>query len=1007
MADTAFDPAIVGWMRQNGWGMHHLEWHTVRQWDRLDQASRDWAAQQGWRRAAVQEGEAGNGLEFLAMHRAMIELLREQFPNHGDLFRGWSSPPTDPNDRDDPLPNGAATPFPQNYLDAITKLRDAPGSFASDDKLGQYIETRARPVPGDPFARDPDTSAGIHNFLHNRFSDSNSPIDMGNPLVNIENARFWRLHGWIDRSWTASRTARGLSDTDPQFRAAIDAEKAHLTTHAHHHAMMAAAPIPPIAAAGPPPASILHPFTESAAREFHRLMATTQVIDKPEKLLEFIQAGIRLELFTLPLYLAALWSIKPGKAPKVAAEIKAIAMQEMLHMGLMCNLMVAVGGKPRINTSDVVPIYPGVMPGILDSAVYSIEALTRPQLKKFLAIEMPQHGEIPPDATAGPPPVAKTIGDFYDLIAEALVRLEKRISTGGKLVTAGQRARKFHSGDSLFVIREIGDPKSPALGTALYAIRLIKEQGEGTEKTRGAVHVDGKLAHYYRFQQIDLGVRFDPLPDGRFAPAVPDPSYQLPPPNDIFGMAPVPPGGYHGVTQVEAFDRDYSDMLDTLQEAWASDSDSALDDAVNLMYGLRSKAQAAMRVGTYGPDFRYLGPASAGGAAATAGPPPPAAASVPGYARIQQILDDAVEGRDIGGHRAFWRMLSRDQFVAKSVFGRKLIATRVDGTFDPDESNLVKALEGRPPFGSNLNPPPDGALFEQMPIGFPPVPADRVAEIRGWITAGCPAQPISGRAPALVDEAVGGPADPAAHVAFWHDFDDWAMFHATDEVRQDIETFFGVADAWLAAATDPAREPDWAAAVADAAVRAAVGRLEARQRQTVIDHYGRPVPLLTLLDSFERFGDDSLPDDPDRPQDRRHRMNGAVMWFYWSAFVDACLRSASPAGIPAEFWRAMARGVLLGLLNDGVFRPNRYTVKGFTRDDAGKQKMRDHVRGLGPDKLAPELARRYSESGLGVRPARPAALTAAAPAAPGNQGKRKTPRGGASKAAPTKKRGGR
>lgn len=43
---------------------------------------------------ALQEGEAGNGREFLVMHRAMIELIRAAFPDRAALFAGWAAVPT-------------------------------------------------------------------------------------------------------------------------------------------------------------------------------------------------------------------------------------------------------------------------------------------------------------------------------------------------------------------------------------------------------------------------------------------------------------------------------------------------------------------------------------------------------------------------------------------------------------------------------------------------------------------------------------------------------------------------------------------------------------------------------------------------------------------------------------------------------------------------------------------------------------------------------------------------
>ena len=147
------------------------------------------------------------------------------------------------------------------------------------------------------------------------------------------------------------------------------------------------------------------------------------------------------------------------------------------------------------------------------------------------------------------------------------------------------------------------------------------------------------------------------------------------------------------------------------------------------------------------------------------------------------------------------------------------------------------------------------------------------------------------------------------------------MFHAKPETQQAIDAFFGAADAYLAFAKGAGPESAWAQALADQTVRAAVVQLEALQRDVVVGHYGRPVPLLTLLDSFAKFGADQFPDDPQRPQDVRHRMNGKIMWFYWAAFCDACLRlGRGLVVIPTQLWQGLGRAILLGLLNDGVMR---------------------------------------------------------------------------------------
>ena len=92
-----------------------------------------------------------------------------------------------------------------------------------------------------------------------------------------------------------------------------------------------------------------------------------------------------------------------------------------------------------------------------------------------------------------------------------------------------------------------------------------------------------------------------------------------------------------------------------------------------------------------------------------------------GFQRVTEILDEAIGGPDvgIGLHGAFWRGLTRDEFVAKKVFGKALVILG-----DGAHSNLVSALKGQAPFGADLPDPPAGANMSRMPAGLPPVPAD-------------------------------------------------------------------------------------------------------------------------------------------------------------------------------------------------------------------------------------------------------------------------------------------
>ena len=70
------------------------------------------------------------------------------------------------------------------------------------------------------------------------------------------------------------------------------------------------------------------------------------IMDRPT-LQESLEAAIRLELSTVPPYLCAEWSVK-DQADPVAGLIHSIVIQEMLHMGLAANMLVAIGGKPEM-----------------------------------------------------------------------------------------------------------------------------------------------------------------------------------------------------------------------------------------------------------------------------------------------------------------------------------------------------------------------------------------------------------------------------------------------------------------------------------------------------------------------------------------------------------------------------------------------------------------------------------------------------------------------------------
>jgi len=104
------------------------------------------------------------------------------------------------------------------------------------------------------------------------------------------------------------------------------------------------------------------------------------------------------------------------------------------------------------------------------------------------------------------------------------------------------------------------------------------------------------------------------------------------------------------------------------------------------------------------------------------------------FQRVIEILDRAVGGPNapVGFHGAVWRNISRNDFVARKIFGLQLVAVG-----DGAGSNFVKALKGESPFGADLAEPPPDATFSRMPAGLEPVPPSEIAFIETWINEGC------------------------------------------------------------------------------------------------------------------------------------------------------------------------------------------------------------------------------------------------------------------------------
>lgn len=299
---------------------------------------------------------------------------------------------------------------------------------------------------------------------------------------------------------------------------------------------------------------------------------------------ESLQWAIRLELATIPVYLTGMWSIQDPHHV-VRRNIKAIVVEEMLHMGWACNMLTTIGGTPVFNTPGTAPQYPGILPGgVRPRLRLWLAGLSRAMVRSvYMEIETPDHDPVQTFLGRSYP----TIGAFYKAIKAAFVQLPACAVTGERQLS------HLMLGLTPITSRE----------EACAAIDVIMEQGEGTVQEPFPSSDPTTRAHYYRFAEFYYGRRLEQTSGawGYTGEVVDLPS--------TFPMAEVPRGGY---LESRCFDLAYTRILDDLQLAWERGDASLLLNSVSHMMLLGDMARELMQIplpsgqGVYGPSFQIV-----------------------------------------------------------------------------------------------------------------------------------------------------------------------------------------------------------------------------------------------------------------------------------------------------------------------------------------------------------------------------------------------------------------
>jgi hypothetical protein len=320
-----------------------------------------------------------------------------------------------------------------------------------------------------------------------------------------------------------------------------------------------------------------------------------------------LQTAIGVEFGTLPPYLYALYSIRPGANPEAEQLIKSVALQEMIHMCLASNMLNALGGNPQLSPQK----YPGPLPGDIGSdgtpLTLHLYPFSKEAMDQGMKIEQPEN---PPDfpvrelAVALAGPKAVTIGQFYEMLDKFLSTLPANNWTPGRNQIVDDQ---FFPGQ-LFAVNGYAD--------AHKAILEIVSEGEGSRQGTEYDPLDfqHEIAHYFRFGEIfyDKVLTKDSSPQGYawgpaklgvnwsgVYPAIADPGEH--------DFSKEPPAAR---AAQQASNQAYSSMVAALQRALTGQQ-GALGEAVQAMFDLRMAALDAFTVPladaskVAGPAFIY------------------------------------------------------------------------------------------------------------------------------------------------------------------------------------------------------------------------------------------------------------------------------------------------------------------------------------------------------------------------------------------------------------------
>ncbi|KAG8908754.1 hypothetical protein FRB99_002992 [Tulasnella sp. 403] len=216
-----------------------------------------------------------------------------------------------------------------------------------------------------------------------------------------------------------------------------------------------------------------------------------------QQLKSHLQTAVLIELYTIPMYLYAAYSIKDN--PQATWKIINVVKQEMLHLGLSGNILCSIGGTPRVFGDAYTPTYPATI-FYEDQVQLDLKPATTEVLETFMRVEQPELLEVVMLARGNILPDYNSIGAFYQHTKRGVATLSQRMDDAGRrLFLPSTFPRQFNTQDGSWSDSDMAVITSASVAEA--AMEVIIEQGEGAT-SKGDNIPSGIQSHYEVFRDL-------------------------------------------------------------------------------------------------------------------------------------------------------------------------------------------------------------------------------------------------------------------------------------------------------------------------------------------------------------------------------------------------------------------------------------------------------------------------------------------------------------------------